>query len=184
MRIDFDEFHLRPLVEGDSKGFHDLVRRNAPRLSFLTSTLRRTKTKKSTEEYVQYLVEKKAKRESLPLVLVHTPTSQLIGFMILFNIDWDVKKGEFGSFIDKDTEGQGYISQAIGGLLTHSFKELGFNKVFTRAHPDNKGANRIACKLGFKHEGTIRSDYLTAKGEVVDLNYYGILTNEWITDKP
>jgi RimJ/RimL family protein N-acetyltransferase len=31
----------------------------------------------------------------------------------------------------------------------------------------------VILKNGFELEGTIRNDYRTTKGEIVDLNYYG-----------
>jgi RimJ/RimL family protein N-acetyltransferase len=34
-------------------------------------------------------------------------------------------------------------------------------------------------KLGFTHEGTVRSGGVTAKGELVDGAIYGLLRSEW-----
>ncbi len=42
-----------------------------------------------------------------------------------------------------------------------------------RIHPDNIAAKKVAEKCGFELEGTIRKEYKTPSGELVDLLYYG-----------
>jgi RimJ/RimL family protein N-acetyltransferase len=62
-------------------------------------------------------------------------------------------------------------------FVEYCFAEYRFKKIFLRTHHSNIAAQRIAAACGFEIEGTIRMDYKTTSGEIVDLIYYGKLNN-------
>ncbi|MEQ9169125.1 MAG: GNAT family protein, partial [Fulvivirga sp.] len=63
-------------------------------------------------------------------------------------------------------------------FVDYCFEHYGFKKIFLRTHHSNKPAQIIAEKCGFEIEGTIRMDYKTTSGELVDLIYYGRLLKD------
>jgi len=91
------------------------------------------------------------------------------------NINWEVPKAELGYFIDKHYEGQGITTIASRLVVDHIVSEYKFIKLLCRASTRNKGSIAVILKNGFELEGTIKKDYRTTKGEIVDLNYYGRL---------
>ena len=62
-------------------------------------------------------------------------------------------------------------------FIDYCFAEYQFKKIFLRTHHSNIAAQRIAIACGFDIEGTIRMDYKTTSGEIVDLIYFGKLNN-------
>jgi RimJ/RimL family protein N-acetyltransferase len=52
---------------------------------------------------------------------------------------------------------------------------LKLNKLYLRVSGDNKASQRVAEKNGFRTEGTLRSDFKTSDGKLIDLIYYGLL---------
>lgn len=83
-----------------------------------------------------------------------------------------------GLYIDNDYAGKGISTKAFILFCDYCFTNYGFRKLFLRTHSENYSARKIAEKAGFKIEGTIRCDYKTTSGELVDLIYYGKLSDD------
>ena len=98
---------------------------------------------------------------------------------ILKNFDWRVPKCEFAYFIDKSYEGKGIISKVTKVLIDHCFKVLKMSKVWIETGEDNIGSKTIALKNGFKLEGLLRNNFRDAEGNLLNLEYYGLLKEEW-----
>ncbi len=100
-------------------------------------------------------------------------TNAFVGLVDVKNINMNVPKGELGSFIDSNYEGKGIVTEATKLVVNHIVEHYKFIKLLCRANSRNKGSIAVILKNGFELEGTIRKDYRTTKGEIVDLNYYG-----------
>ena len=50
-----------------------------------------------------------------------------------------------------------------------------FKKIYCRAASENTRSINAILGYGFELEGTLRRDYKTTDGRLVDLNYYGKL---------
>jgi RimJ/RimL family protein N-acetyltransferase len=102
----------------------------------------------------------------------------LIGFFDVKNIDWSIPKAELGCYIDEGFAAKGLTSELSQVFCHFCFEEYGFEKLFLRTHHTNIAAKRLAEKCGFTLEGTLRWDYRTTAGELIDLLYYGKLRCE------
>ena len=122
---------------------------------------------------MEELVQKSKDKLYYPFIIENTDTKELIGFIDIKNIDWNIPKAELGFYTDKEYAGKGITSKAFNLIVNYCFGELGFRKLYLRTHESNLAAQRLAEKCGFEVEGKIRKDYKTTKGEIVDLIYYG-----------
>lgn len=173
----FDTYSIRPLALEDLDSFFQLVQKNRERLaSFFAGTVSRTKTRAETEDFVRDITQRATDRTYFPYVIIDEENSRIAGFLDLKNIDWNIPKSEMGCYIDADYEGKGITTQAFGLFVAFCFAEYGFQKLFLRTHHSNIAARRVAERCGFEVEGTIRRDYKTSAGELVDLIYYGKLS--------
>ena len=102
-------------------------------------------------------------------------SQKLIGFIDIKNIDWEVPKAELGAFIDKNYEGKGIITHHLTHLIDTIVQRHGFKKLLCRIAKENKRSIQVAIACGFLYEGTIKRDYRTTDGRLIDLNYYGKL---------
>ncbi len=85
-----------------------------------------------------------------------------------------------GYGIHKDHRGLGLTGEAIRAVLTEAFAvHEQLTKVTANTDARNQSSSRLLEKLGFTHEGTLRSGGVTAKGELVDGAIYGLLRSEW-----
>lgn len=63
-------------------------------------------------------------------------------------------------------------------FLNYCFEHFELKKILLRTHHSNKAAQSLAHKCEFEIEGTIRQDYMTTSGEIIDLIYYGLLNKK------
>ncbi len=174
MDIIFDNYKISLLDTNDSRAFFELIESNRPRLEdFFAGTVSKTRTLIDTIAYCVEIQNKIQSKTYFPYMITDMTTGKFIGIVDVKNIDWNVPKAELGSFIDHQYEGKGIVSKATNLVVDHSVEKYKFIKLLCRANSRNKGSIAVILKNGFELEGTIRKDYRTTKGEIVDLNYYG-----------
>lgn len=176
MSFDFDTYQFTRLEEGDSTSLFHLIQSNKQRLQdFFAGTVSKTATLEATQAYCKEVMTRIEDRSYFPYIIKEKASQQLIGFIDIKNIDWDVPKAELGAFIDKNFEGKGIITHHLTMLIDRIVKEHGFKKLLCRIAKENERSIQVALACGFEYEGTVRCDYRTTNGRLVDLNYYGKL---------
>ena len=174
--IQFEHYTLRLLTMEDLLVYFEMISRNRERLlQYFAGTVSKTNNFDDTKEFLIDMENRIRERSYFPYVLVDVDTGSLIGFYDLKNIEWSVPKTEIGYFIDLEYTGKGIGAKALKVFCDQCFSEYGFEKLFLRTHESNLPARRIAEKSGFEIEGTIRKDYKTSSGELVDVLYYGLI---------
>jgi len=172
----FDNYSIRLLEIQDLDDYFQLVENNRQRLEdFFTGTVSKTKTYEETRNFVEDMVQRAKEKVYFPYIVIDNSNRNIVGFLDLKNIDWSIPKSELGFYIDKNYAGKGITTKALNLLCEFCFSEYKFQKLFLRTHPSNISAKTVAEKCGFELEGTIRKDYKTTSGKVVDLVYYGKL---------
>ncbi|AWH84521.1 N-acetyltransferase [Flavobacterium album] len=119
------------------------------------------------------------RKENYYYYLRNLDTNALIGYVLVKNIDRKIAKCELAYFIDKDFEGKGIITKAVGNLIAFCFEELHMNKITICTSPVNYGSQRIALKHGFTKEGVLRQEFKNGQGVLEDIFYYGLLRSEY-----
>lgn len=178
--LHFDHYTIRFLRPDDLQVYYGLIDRNRPRLEdFFAGTVALTKTLEDTRAHVQDVLQKLQDKNHFPFVVIDDSTDTLIASIQVKGLDWSIPKGELGYYIDAGYEGKGIVTKAMGYIIRWCFEELKLAKVFIRTHERNISSRRVAERNGLVLEGTIRMDYKTTRGEVVDLMYYGMLKEEY-----
>jgi len=174
--MQFDNFTLRLLRIEDLDLYFQLVENNRHRLEdFFTGTVSRTKSYEDTRIFLKDITQRSKDRIYFPYILIDNQNQKIAGFFDLKNIDWSIPKTELGFYMDEHYSNKGIATNAFRLLCDLCFTEYKFQKLFLRTHISNTSAKRLAEKCGFEIEGTIRRDYKTSSGKVVDLIYYGRL---------
>jgi ribosomal-protein-serine acetyltransferase len=170
----FPPHALRPITAGDGPALFHLIDTNRARLEdFFAGMVAITRTLEDTEKHVVNMLAKAEARTYFPFALVDMRTDRMVGFVDVKSIDWKIPKAELGAFMDAAHEGQGLASKALEAITRYCFDELKLDKLLIRTHEGNVGARRVVEKNGYQLEGTVRKDYRTTAGVVVDLMYYG-----------
>jgi len=174
MNIQFDTYAISSLDTSNPKAFFDIINNNRSRLEdFFAGTVSRTMTLKDTEDYCKVIEQRIVDKSYFPFSITEILTNSYVGFIDVKNIDWNIPKAELGYFIDSHYEGKRIVSKALGYVVDYLNATYNIRKLLCRVASQNAGSIAVALKNGFQLEGTIRCDYKTTKGEIVDLNYYG-----------
>jgi len=177
--MQFDHYSIRPLSTDDLIPYFEMVERNRPRLAdFFTGTVSRTQTLDDTRDFLADVTQRAQARTYLPYLIIDDTTGAFAGFLDLKNIDWSIPKAETGCYMDSRYAGTGIATKAFQVFCDHCFRSFGFRKLFLRTHESNAAARRLAESTGFQQEGILRWDYKTTSGQLVDLIYYGRLSEE------
>lgn len=170
----FDNYKIELLNENGGEALFNLIDKNRTRLEdFFAGTVSKTRTLEDTLNYCVEIQNRIKVKSYFPYMITDISTGQFVGLVDVKNIDWNVPKAELGSFIDNRYEGKGIVTKATNLVVDYIVEKHKFLKLLCRANSRNKGSIAVILKNGFELEGTIRKDYRTTKGEIVDLNYYG-----------
>jgi len=172
--MQFENYKISLLEINQSELFFNLIDVNRERLEdFFAGTVAKTKTLEATIDYCKEIIQKINDKDYFPYMITDVSCNKMIGLIDVKNIDWNVPKAELGAFIDKNYENKGVITKASTLVVDHLIDKYQFKKLLCRANNRNRGSISVILKNGFELEGTIRNDYRTTKGDIVDLNYYG-----------
>lgn len=170
----FDHYSINLLQANESEAFFNLIDSNRPRLEdFFAGTVSKTLTLEATKKYCIEIHQRIKDKSYLPYLITDLETHTFVGLVDVKNIDLNVPKAELGYFIDSKYSQKGITSKAVKLVLDVLIETYQFKKILCRIGSKNKSSIHVALKNGFELEGTIRKDYRTTKGEIVDLNYYG-----------
>ena len=173
----FDHYSIRSIRPTDLNNYYALVENNRECLEdFFAGTVSRTGTFNATKIFLKEMIQRLKEKSYFPFVIEDCATNKLVGFLDLKNIDWSIPKSEIGFYIDKDYSGKGITSKAVKLVCDYTFSTYKFKKLYLRTHILNMAARKVAENNGFEEEGVIRSDYKTTSGRIVDLVYYGKLS--------
>lgn len=174
IEIRFRTFKITILDTNKSSSFYELIDKNRNRLeAFFAGTVAKMQTLDDTEAYCNEIKQLIKDKLYFPFIISSINDDTFIGLIDIKNINWSIPKAEIGYFIDHEYEGQGIISEGLGLLVDGLVGKYKFKKLLCRANSENAGSINVALKNGFELEGTIRRDYKTTDGVLVDLNYYG-----------
>jgi ribosomal-protein-alanine N-acetyltransferase len=70
------------------------------------------------------------------------------------------------------------MTEAAPPVISHCFGHLNAHRIEARIEPENVSSRRLAAKLGFSEEGSLR-DWLCIAGEFRSIVMYSLLCTEW-----
>lgn len=119
-------------------------------------------------------------REDLPFYLLDKVTGKFIGGSGLHRFNWDVPRFEIGYWVRKSCEGMGYITEATRGITNFAFEWLNAERIEIHMDERNQRSWRVAERLKFKLEGTLRNDARDTSGGLRNTRVYSMLRAEWL----
>jgi ribosomal-protein-alanine N-acetyltransferase len=130
------------------------------------------------EAYASYL--QYARRKSVCACLIcRTGDLRIIGVCNLSQIFLGNLKSAFlGYWIGAKFAGQGYMTEALGLVLSYAFEDLRLHRIEANVQPDNLNSKALVARLGFRLEG-FSPRYLKVAGRWKDHERWAICCEEW-----
>lgn len=170
---------LRPYHAGDGGAFfHMLEHGNREHLKAL-GTIFGSKKAKEVEIWVRERAADWVTRTRFVISFWEKGSGSFLGHIWIEPVDWDIPHFEMGWFVDKNHQGQGFVTEAAKRSLTFLFKDLHAHKVTARVRehgPHKEKSKHVAEQCGFLKEGFLRDTVkLEDSGELISETYYGLL---------
>ena len=112
-------------------------------------------------------------------VVVLKSSERAIGTCLLFRFEEGSARAELGYALGRAHWGQGFMQEALTALFGSAFSTMGLRRLEAEVDTRNLASARLLQRLGFTKEGLLRQRWVT-KGEVKDVEIYGLLRNEWL----
>jgi ribosomal-protein-serine acetyltransferase len=87
--------------------------------------------------------------------------------------------GEIGYWVRSDRAGRGFAAEAGEAVVAFGFDVVGLYRIELRAGVENPRSQRVAEKLGFLREGTLRKG-CPGGSEPYDCHLYGLLREDFL----
>ena len=120
-----------------------------------------------------------ARREDLPVGIFDGTTGGLLGGSGLHRIDWALRRFEIGYWLRTSAQGRGYMQEAVRLLTSLAFEQLHASRVEIRMDPRNRRSQRVAERLGYVLEGTLRNCALDGAGLPSDRHIYALIPADY-----
>ena len=114
-------------------------------------------TPERTEEYARRGAANWILRADLPMFAFLAGSGEHVGNCGLHRFDWETRVFEIGWWCRKRFQGRGLITEAAGAITEFAFAHLGARRVWCAADEENARSWRVAERLGFEYEGTLKS---------------------------
>ena len=101
-----------------------------------------------------------------------------VGAVGLLDYDPLVAQVSIGYWLASDRAGRGFMTEAASAVVNFGFEKLGLYRIELRAAPENIASVRVAEKLGFSREGTLRKSGRGASGDRHDHYIFGLLESD------
>lgn len=96
----------------------------------------------------------------------------------LFDGNLKLAHADIGYWIAESHQGKGLMTRAVRALTTLAFETYGIRRLTIRAEPGNEASWKVAERLGYRLEGTMRGVGVHA-GRTYDHRLYAMLAEEW-----
>jgi ribosomal-protein-alanine N-acetyltransferase len=166
------------LVEFDAKFADDIFAvRGDPIVQLYNSAPHETRD--DTLRFIAEQREKYACRREITWGLLLRETSRVVGCVTLF--DWDSyhRRAQIGYDLAKEQWGNGLAQEAIRKVLAFAFVEMPLNRVEIWTSAANERSLKLASRLGFTLDGTLRRRILEDDRKLYDCAVFGLLREEW-----
>jgi len=164
--------------------FYDLIDRNREHIcKTFPVTLRGCIDLESTKNFISQAIDNQIWTENYYFYVRDSKSNNLIGYVVVKNINTDIAKCELGYFVDKDFEGRGIISASVTHALNYCFGPLQMNKITICTSLINAASQRVATKHGFIQEGILREEFMNGQGLFEDIMYFGLLKKDYNNER-
>ena len=106
-------------------------------------------------------------------------TDDWVGQIYVGPTNWELPEFTIGYVVDVNHEGQGYITEAVKGVLCMLFDDLGAHRVRSECNDINVRSYRVLERCGFTREGHFRENKKNPDGTFHGDYHYGLLRREF-----
>jgi ribosomal-protein-serine acetyltransferase len=135
-----------------------------------------TRSSQDTRRFLQSV--EAGRREGRTLAYGIEERGEFIGVAGSHDIETADRRANIGYWLAAKATGRGLMTRAAGALAGILFEHLGMERLEIRCCAGNTASARVAERLGFQFEGTLRHAQFL-HGRFHDQRLYSLLSGEW-----
>ena len=177
--LSYGTLSLRPSREGDIESIYQACQ--DPLISHFT-----TVPANYTLEHAQLFVRHhdpeglQSKREIRFIIESnHGAAPAMAGVISFHSPNFNNKVAEIGYWVTKEFRGKSIGTNAVKVLTNFGFETMGWNRIEAMIDSDNEASKKVVIRAGYEHEGLLRQRVIRADGNVIDMDLYAVLQNNW-----
>lgn len=176
-------FALRPFRRRDVNSVHEAAVASLPELSKWLPWAAQSYSRSVTQSFIRDSIVSWGEGKAYDFAIrTHADPDRHVGNVSLWWVSKANLVGEIGYWIRTDEARTGVCTEVTARVLEVAFRELGMHRVTLRIAVGNRGSERVAEKLGFRLEGTLRDEVRVA-GRWLDHTIWALLDREWLVER-
>jgi len=181
--FDFDKFPVLActridLCEFDAKYAEDVFAFRSDRVVQLYNSAPH-QTRDETLQFIREELEAFRLQKKLMWAIRLLTSRRVIGSVSMAHWDRYHRRAEIGYDLAKDCWGQGFAQEAVSKVVEFGFEQMALNRIEIWTSVANVRSLRLAERLGFTMDGSLRRRILEDDGQFYDCVVYGLLQDEW-----
>ena len=180
-RIEVDRIYLRKYEAGDGRWYYAMSQKNRAHLARYESenAVMSIESERDAEVVVRRFAAEWTARNCFFMGAFDKETDEFVAQVYIGPVNWSVPEFEIGFFVDKDHEGQGYVTEAVQAVMGFIFEHLKAHRVRMQCDDTNERSWRVAERCGMVREGHFRENKKNADGSLSGTLWFGLLKREF-----
>ena len=176
-RIEAQRIYLRSYQAGDGPWFYTMSQRNrAHHARYEADNVVMTiASEQEAEVLVRELAAEWRTQNAFFMGAFDRETDEFVAQVYVGRANRDLPEFEIGFFVDKDHQGQGYVTEAVRAALGFIFEHLGAHRVRLECDDTNERSRRVAERCGLVNEGHVRENKRNVDGTLSGTMHYSSL---------
>lgn len=181
-----ERLHLRSYRAGDGPCYYAVSQRNRQHLTRYESdnVVMEIKCEEDAEIIVRELAAAWEARKNFFIGAFDKHNGHFVAQVYVGPVNWDLPEFQIGFFVDKDYEGQGYMTEAVRVTLGFIFDHLNASRVCAECDETNIRSIRVLERCGMVSEGLLRENKRNAAGTISGTMHFGLLRREYERQAP
>ena len=180
-RIDAGRIYLRSYEAGDGQWYYSMSQKNRTHLARYEAdnVVMFIESEQDAEVVVRELASEWRARNCFFMGVFERETDNFVAQVYVGPVNWDVPEFVIGFFVDKDLEGKGYVTEAVGAAMGFIFEHLKAHRISLKCDDTNERSWQVAERCGMVREGHIRENKKNADGSLSGTLCFGLLKGEF-----
>jgi ribosomal-protein-alanine N-acetyltransferase len=157
--LETERLIIRPVQEKDAEVTATLV---TPAISKWTATWPPSISVESVLDRIKSAIEAQRAGQGVVLAIMRKCDGALMGLAGLHGNQLDPKTWSFGYWLGESFHGKGYMSEAVGAIISHAWSQFDIEVIEALAQPENGASIAILQKQGMHFIGE-RTDFAPAR---------------------
>ncbi|MHA1575876.1 MAG: GNAT family N-acetyltransferase [Candidatus Thorarchaeota archaeon] len=185
VKIETERLILRPYSKDDGPAYYKMSQRNKPHLERYEAenpVMSITTEEDATKLMLDFGdVWEKGNPFFIGVFLKESGT--FVAQIYAGIVDQNLPEFGIGFFADVEHEGNGYVTEAVKGLIRVLFEKLHVHRIRTECDYSNLRSIRVMERCGFVKEGLIRDNKRSMDNSFTSTLLYGLLKSDFTSEK-